>query len=398
MGLEFITFRNQNNTATATKTVWEDPVYENSNNINNIRVLIKEELGHIIDERMIKLFTKYDEEQTRRDIAMNHQISEIMAKLLVLEKRISSNDEINSKKAIISPLRTSISDIAINKQICDLVAKIATLEETISAIREINSNSDTIIPTITLENRTTTEDAYALSLAENNVLCHNITETNSKNISTGNFSKLQKKLCVLSNDKNHVSLDIVETKFVNNWKYCNYRKTNTDIKTLLKDLHLKTQDFTLDDYCIIFLGEIDFLTTQNYLEIIYSIRNELLKTVHTNVIICLPTYKKDSFLFNSRVENFCNMLILDIETHKYAYWLDSNLDLTDNMYSRVTGKVNEMGIRNVFSNLSVFIQEIERNSKTVSQHKQISKDSECNAFPSKPNEYSSTLTNDFFRV
>lgn len=75
--------------------------------------------------------------------------------------------------------------------------------------------------------------------------------------------------------------------------------------------------------------------------------------------MCLPTFKCNNYsgMFNWRIETFSYLLYLDMDTHKYATILDSNLHLSYDyiMFSKYTGKLNDHGMRNIMKNLFLLI-------------------------------------------
>ncbi|KOB78891.1 putative E3 ubiquitin-protein ligase TRIP12, partial [Operophtera brumata] len=127
------------------------------------------------------------------------------------------------------------------------------------------------------------------------------------------------------------------------------------IQFLLEGIAAKLKDFTMQDFCVVFLGEDDFQNTNNNLKLVMYIRETLQKVQFTNIILCLPTFKCHNYatMFNWRVENFNNLLYIDNESRKYAYLLDSNLNLTYDyrMFSKLNGKVNIHGFQIILHNL-----------------------------------------------
>lgn len=180
------------------------------------------------------------------------------------------------------------------------------------------------------------------------------------------ITKPKKKICFISNYVRHNLLENIEETFVQ-WDYCHYNKRNANIRNLTENVEALIKDFTFEDFCVIIIGETDFNTTKNYFEIISSIRNNLKKCLHTNVIICLPSYRLNASVYNSRIELFSNLLILDVETHKNAYWLDTNLDLDTypNMYHLKTGAINRKAVSNIFKNISLFMNDIKNIESTI---------------------------------
>lgn len=175
----------------------------------------------------------------------------------------------------------------------------------------------------------------------------------------------KQKLCILSTNKTNRILTIASRTFPN-YQICHYLTPTCGIKKLVSDVDVKLKDFTMNDYCIIMVGEEDFRQTNNYVELTIYIRETLLKIKHTNVILCLPTYKLSdhSAMFNCRIETFNNLLYLDVCTNNYALLFDSNLNLTCDyeMFLRSNGSLNNHGMTNVFENLSKLIN-IEKSNR-----------------------------------
>jgi hypothetical protein len=115
----------------------------------------------------------------------------------------------------------------------------------------------------------------------------------------------------------------------------------------------------MNDYCIVMIGDEDFSKTKDYVNLIYYIRDTLQQIKHTNIIICLSTYKVGNFygMFNWRVETFNKLLYLDVMTHGHANLLDSNekLDYDFNMFKRYFGTINHYGMNTIFQNLQDLI-------------------------------------------
>ena len=119
-------------------------------------------------------------------------------------------------------------------------------------------------------------------------------------------------------------------------------------------------------------------------------RNVLQAMQHTNVIICLPTFKCpfDTSLFNCRVETFNNLLYLDILTHGHAFLLDSNLNLQYDysMFDRYTGSIKHRGLPRIFKYLLDLITGITEQSDITQIDIIKSKK------PAKPNDFFSRLS------
>lgn len=167
---------------------------------------------------------------------------------------------------------------------------------------------------------------------------------------------VKNKLCILSANKNNHITSIAEETF-ENLQICHYISPNCGLLQLIANLDKKIADFSMTDYCVILIGEKDFQQTENYVNIIIKLRETLLKIHHTNVILCVPTFKLSNYstMFNWRIETFNNLLHLDLQTYNYATAFDSNLNLQYDftMFSKINKKVNERGMRNIFHNLQL---------------------------------------------
>lgn len=186
-----------------------------------------------------------------------------------------------------------------------------------------------------------------------------------------NTANQRPKLCILSSDKHNDLLDIAENTSFSKMQKCLYRKHNCGLNDLLAGINNKLLNFTLNDYCIIMIGDVDFNRTNDYFEIIRRLRETLKDVQHTNIIICLPTYKcaDHKSVFNWRVETFNNLLWLDVSTHKYAHILDSNLNLEYDTYTfnRRTGTITKYGMETIFNYLCIIVDEIHANRNLNSE-------------------------------
>lgn len=166
------------------------------------------------------------------------------------------------------------------------------------------------------------------------------------------------KLCLISSNQNNKILAIAENTFPSH-QICHYLLPNRGIKSLLSSIYTKVADYTMKDNCIIFIGESDFRQTNNYFDLISTIRESLLAIKHTNIILCLPTYKYDyySTVYNFRVEMFSGLLYQDIQNYNYATLCDSNLYLSFDytMFKKRSGRINNYGIRTIFSDLESYV-------------------------------------------
>lgn len=171
------------------------------------------------------------------------------------------------------------------------------------------------------------------------------------------------RISLLSTRRANKVLQIAQRSLDGNCDLCHYLLPNRGIRQLLEGIDAKVADFTLEDYCVIFIGEDDFNDYENYSELVIFIRNTLLKNQHTNILICSPTFKygtHDTYVFNSRVETFNHLLCADINIHKYGYLLDSNVNLTydSSMFFKSSGTVNNRGMAQLMVDVNEAINSI----------------------------------------
>lgn len=170
------------------------------------------------------------------------------------------------------------------------------------------------------------------------------------------------KLCILSANKQNKVLSLVEKTF-KEYNFCHYLTTKGATCDILQGINKKLTGYTKSDYCVILIGEHDFNIAKNYAELVLVIRKTLSEIRHTNVIICLPTYKYNinSNMYNWRVMNFNHSLCQDIYTHKYAYVLDSNacVGYDYNTFFKGSGQINNFGVNSIFVNLLNLINDIQ---------------------------------------
>lgn len=194
----------------------------------------------------------------------------------------------------------------------------------------------------------------------------------------------QHKLCILSNNNNNKILTIAEDTF-QNYQICHYLTPNCGTKKLIENIDMKLKDFTMNDYCLIFICEEDFRQTTNYVDLIITIRETLLKIHHTNIIICAPTFKLNDFstLFNGRIETFNSLMYLDASTYNFAYLFDSNFYLTYDykMFWKKSGSVNNHGMTKIFENLSLMIEEFVHFDSMDNINQNLDTEQECELSP-----------------
>ncbi|KAF9407876.1 hypothetical protein HW555_012247, partial [Spodoptera exigua] len=137
------------------------------------------------------------------------------------------------------------------------------------------------------------------------------------------------------------------------------REQITHLTLELQSAHSEIESLSLENSNLKSLNE--KLSKNN--DLYKKIRQVLQEITNTNIIICTPTYKffTNSYLYNSRVETFNNLLYLDTITHEHAYFLDSNENLAydDTMFNRRTGAINGFGMKILFKDIYRMIDYIE---------------------------------------
>lgn len=196
-----------------------------------------------------------------------------------------------------------------------------------------------------------------------------------------NSSNKKPKISILSSETSNELYALTEETSLREYEICHYRKPKCGIKQILEEIEAKHQNFTIEDCCIIYIGEEDFRTTQNYVDLVMFIRGKLLMLTHTNIVICLPTYKfkfnysyakhqlhYGTSLYNSRLETFNNLLFMDAQTYEYAHILDSNLNLSYDfdMYNQRSGAINHIGKKIIISNLEELVLSIRNINNPIS--------------------------------
>lgn len=170
------------------------------------------------------------------------------------------------------------------------------------------------------------------------------------------------KICLISSSTKDIML-MAERYF--NSSFCHYKITNGGIIQLIENIEHKLSNFTLSDYCIIFVGSQDFETTSDYAKLVEYIRVTLGKVQHTNVILCLPTfmYSDRATLFNKRIDDFNGKLYRDNLEYEYAFIIDTNKCLVNSyaMYSGVNFQINRRGIISIFRCIRELVVNISKN-------------------------------------
>lgn len=304
---------------------------EETVNHQSLRSIIREEIERIFDERLLTFFKKYDEEIISLNNANKETIEQVNNKVLKLEKQIME-------------LEGNIEEI-VNK-----ISQNQTPKKNKKSHKADQPEAQNTAPTD----------------MEKDVLDdRNTNRSGTKRYAQHTKLTNKPKMCIISTNKNNSVLRIAERRTERDYELCHYLKSGCDIKQLLEGLETKVHDYDLNDYCIIMLGAKDFIKTNDYLELVLYIREKLQQCHHTNVILCLPTFKYgyNFTMHTSRIENFNRLLYLDVSTLNYAFLLDSNLNLDYDYttFAPSTGDIKDHGIDIIFKDIVDLIDLVKNN-------------------------------------
>jgi hypothetical protein len=169
-------------------------------------------------------------------------------------------------------------------------------------------------------------------------------------------SATKHKLIILSSNNLYKICNIIENNdTLSKFDYCHYITPGGGIRKNIHQIQNKLSTYTLDDYCVILIGEEDLLWDDNYLDLVQQITISLIPIVNTNIIISCPTYSCGKPIYNSKVEDFNTLLRNDIPFHDKHFSFDSNLDLSFDMFSQRTGRLSNRGMANIFHHLGTFV-------------------------------------------
>lgn len=203
---------------------------------------------------------------------------------------------------------------------------------------------------------------------------------------SGVLPKQKNKLAIISSGCTKGTLPLIDEIFSDNFEYCHYLLPNVITEDVLTSIEHKLKAFSINDYCLIFIGEND-LKNDDYIGILDNLRKYLKKNTHTNVVVGAPTFICGALIYNYKVELFNNLLYWDIKNNRYAYSYDTNRTLSLEMFSINTGKINKHGWKNIFEQIRsniIYDYEVFSSQDTVTL--------------TDPNEVSATQqTCDFFR-
>lgn len=299
------------------------------------------------------------------------QISELKDTIEVLKTQlISAHEEITNLNQDITYLTKNQSDL--ERQIVALKSLLGDEAVSRKSIPQSSKKKSQMSGRKSLQKSrgtllTTTQDKIPLPNPEghqqNNIANLSVNSLSKPEDVTPKPNKINKcnKICIISSNKRCKILNAAENIFSNEYRICHYLLPNSGINELFANIHGKVNDLTLNDYCIILIGEEDFKETKDYFSLVKLIRKRLLHLNHTNFVICSPTYRYNvGTMYNWRIEKFNNVLYSDNLIHEYSFLVDSNLNLSYdyNMFLRSNGMINNQGIKTIFQGIEKTIAHI----------------------------------------
>lgn len=174
----------------------------------------------------------------------------------------------------------------------------------------------------------------------------------SSNISKRNLTILS------SNNRNKILNTTKHTGLYDTYNLCHHIIPGGGVKELLSCLESEVKKLDDKDFCVLLIGENDFKNNTSIQDIIYEIRVKVLAITTTNIIIALPTYICGAPIYNYKIENFNYMMLCDRELNKKSFIIDSNLNLTFDMFSKWSGKLNNLGVKQILLDISTQAQYI----------------------------------------
>lgn len=347
---------------------------KNTGSLTNLSVLTNDDEKTLFDTTMMSIpdsLHDYNDDDTVNDL--NEQINTLKMQLSSAHQEI---DDLNSENfRLKSDLQKALKTVETCKKICVTPGR---KNSTPSSSSKQKSEHYKIRPTASNnESQTSIKAGYCkdkkvhtLNKETQTSEVTNDTLTQKQNLTShshlGNIAlkkpvgvsrpKPKNRLAIMSNRCTKGVLPLIEEVFSNDFDYCHYLLHNATTEGLLRTVEDNLKGFTMQDYCLIFIGENDIKSSE-YLDILENLKNSLKNTTHTNIVICAPTYIRGAQIHNYKVELFNNRLSLDIKTNKFAYFFDSNYTLTLDMFTYHTGKINKDGWRAIFDQIrsNIFI-------------------------------------------
>jgi cell division septum initiation protein DivIVA len=321
-----------------------------------------------VDERVQELMEQIDKLKTKLQSA-DQEIVNLSLENTELKRTIQA---LESKHDIYKKATKNLSSTILNSPIR------GTPKKTVTPLRAVTSKKKS--PILLKQKVTNKESSDIINCSntqgakvdEPNMRSHQLSTHNK----TTDFNSTLPKIAILSTNKNTDTLATAKRIFTR-YNICHYLSTNCSLIRMVHSLKSKIRDFSMNDYCVIVIGEADFEFTNNYFDIVINLRKIILENMHTNIILCVPTFKcgKYTNMFNSRIETFNSLLNLDVLTHQHAYLIDSNKNLSYDfdMFDYKTGNVNKYGMQIIFDDVLSLVNDIEKYYKKVNEEKTKSK-------------------------
>ncbi|PZC74714.1 hypothetical protein B5X24_HaOG207339 [Helicoverpa armigera] len=243
--------------------------------------------------------------------------------------------------------------------------------------------------------RTTSTPLKQITLSPSSAQSPQQLTSNDQDVKSKTSQNNKNKLCILNTENKKGSLSIIEDTFSKHFDFCHHIMHNCSTKILVQDIDQKLENFTIRDYCIIFIGQTDVKEENKHLSIINELKDSLCRIKHTNIILCLPTYVTGAPIYNYKAELFGKLLCLAFQNNDSVYLFDTNYYLTLEMFSVTTGKINKLGLKNVYNwildNILVDLKMLSDNPR------EINKTLQCN-LDNTPEQNKCEDPQDFFRL
>lgn len=290
----------------------------------------------------IKLLKEVCQASTAANIIAPHCATLSNTPLRNRQNRRSTRYSPGSATSTTSDVKDEITS-AMQRKICDLKEQLRAAEEQIKALHsQIKVLEEKLL------------DAKDNNFEKSNL--DRVSETTQNNVDNRktiqNTTSSKGNIAIISTFQSDKLLKPIAKQFGDDFNYCHYCKPGAGIMELFSNIEEKLKNFTTTDCCIVCIGESDFQKSKDSKALVYYISDSIKKIgLLTNIIICAPSYICGSALYNCRVENFNNMLFLDMQAHGLGTLYDTNLNLSLEMFSYKTGKLNSYGLNNVLNDL-----------------------------------------------
>jgi hypothetical protein len=164
------------------------------------------------------------------------------------------------------------------------------------------------------------------------------------------------QLIITSSNKEHKIVEMLgNNATLQNFNYCHFLTPGGGIRQLLRQTENCVKKLTAADYLVIQIGEEDFEENEDYLNLVQQITDTLYPINYTNIIILCPTYICGRPIYNSKIETFNRLMLNNLRFHERHVSYDSNLELSYDMFSVKTGRLNNHGMEKIIYDLGQFI-------------------------------------------